>query len=61
MAAEGVPKGFEDCVIEPGPVRCPYCHGTQTKCVRTMPTRPIIRYRLCRECGGKFKTVQVGR
>jgi transposase-like protein len=39
------------------PLRCPQC---QSKDVRCYVSRPPVRYHLCRGCGKKFKSVEVG-
>jgi hypothetical protein len=38
------------------PLRCPQC---QSKDVRCYVSRPPVRYHVCRECGKKFKSVEV--
>ena len=44
-------------VIEPPPVRCPQCRSTNLKIYHTIQTDPVQRYRVCRDCGYKFKTI----
>ncbi len=38
------------------PIRCPKCNSKEVRCY---VSRPPIRYHVCKECGKKFKSVEV--
>jgi predicted Zn-ribbon and HTH transcriptional regulator len=52
-------KGDEGYIVEPPPLKCPACKSNNLRVTKTIPTEPVIRYRLCRDCGHKFITKQL--
>lgn len=46
-------------IVEPPPIRCPQCKSVNIKIYGTdKKVNPVLRYRVCRNCGYKFQSIQ---